>query len=230
MSDVRTRQRSAWDSWFDNCDRRPWPPSTHPFRSDDPRGEPEGRMSELPSGLSRGPADAGLGPGFGPGALGACSSAGQSARLISVRSAVQIGPGPPIQMSDDRCQMTEGTGVRHETSAPAGQALRSGLRDHRDDVLKWRMAEDVAGRSRPDRPPSDICHLSLISEIVKRVVTVKQVRPSPPSSLRWGEVGPGAWVCVRPMRRASAGAAVCARSRRGCGQEADDGWSLTTVV
>jgi hypothetical protein len=42
-------------------------------------------------------------------------------------------------------------------------------------------------------------------DIVKRVVTVKQVRPSLSSSLRWGEVGPGAWVCV-PMRE----------HRRGC--------------
>jgi hypothetical protein len=39
-------------------------------------------------------------------------------------------------------------------------------------------------------------------DIVKRVVTVKQVRPSP---LRRDEAGPGAWVCV-PMRE----------HRRGC--------------
>jgi hypothetical protein len=70
----------------------------------------------------------------------------------------------------------------------------------------------------------------LISEIVKRVVTVKQVRPS--SAV--GEVGPGAWVCVRPMRRASAGAAVCAavpkvRDRRSeIRNEAPAGWPDAT--
>ena len=43
------------------------------------------------------------------------------------------------------------------------------------------------------RPSSALCSV----DIVKRVVTVKQVRPSP---LRRGEVGPGAWVCVLPVR------------------------------
>ena len=47
----------------------------------------------------------------------------------------------------------------------------------------------------------------LLFDIVKRVVTVKQVRPSP---LRRGEVGPGAWVCVLPVREHRQGAAVCA--------------------
>ena len=53
------------------------------------------------------------------------------------------------------------------------------------------------------RPSSVLCSV----DIVKRVVTVKQVRPSP---LRWGEVGPGAWVCVLPVREHRQGAAVCA--------------------
>jgi hypothetical protein len=53
-----------------------------------------------------------------------------------------------------------------------------------------------------------VCRLSSVLcslEIVKRVVTVKQVRPSP---LRRGEVGPGAWVCVLPVREHRQGAAV----------------------
>ena len=53
------------------------------------------------------------------------------------------------------------------------------------------------------RPSSVLCSV----DIVKRVVTVKQVRPSP---LRRGEVGPGAWVCVLPVREHRQGAAVCA--------------------
>ena len=62
-------------------------------------------------------------------------------------------------------------------------------------------------------------------DIVKRVVTVKQVRPSP---LRRGEVGPGAWVCVLPVREHRQGAAVCAAVPDGAKEVGRDG--LTSVL
>jgi hypothetical protein len=98
--------------------RRPGPPSTHPFRSDDrgralarggmpalghrPEGQTMPRAGAEPGAPSPAAPARPLGPGLGLALRGACSSAGQSARLISVRSAVQIGPGPPIQMTDVR--------------------------------------------------------------------------------------------------------------------------------
>jgi hypothetical protein len=82
-----------------------------------------------------------LGPraGLGPGAQGACSSVGQSARLISVRSAVQIGPGPPIQM-------TEGAGAGLEW-----RLVPSGIRVI-GTMFSMRMAADqvaVAAHAGP---------------------------------------------------------------------------------
>src|ERR671918_2960373 len=92
----------------------------------------------------------------------ACSSVGQSARLISVRSAVQIGPGPPQQAwvsSEDRGQRTE------NRKALWARLLRFGPR----------VVMEVRATDRP------VCRLSSVLcsvDIVKRVVTVKQVRPS----------------------------------------------------
>jgi hypothetical protein len=72
----------AWGSWRDICQA----------------GGP-GRRPRIPSG-SEGSSQRAAGGVFGCPLRAAfwtwaCSSAGQSARLISVRSAVQIGPGPP---------------------------------------------------------------------------------------------------------------------------------------
>jgi hypothetical protein len=86
--------------------------------------------------------------------LGACSSVGQSARLISVRSAVQLGPGPPHlrwQMSVDRWQ-----------KAPVAGAWFAGVRagsSERHD--RWRLTMS-RWRSMQGTLPSDICHLTSV--------------------------------------------------------------------
>src|ERR687891_198910 len=85
----------------------------------------------------------------------ACSSVGQSARLISVRSAVQIGPGPPQQAwvsSENRGQ---------KSSLGASSEV-------------WTASCDGGARDGPSGLSSVLCSV----DIVKRVVTVKQVRPS----------------------------------------------------
>jgi hypothetical protein len=203
----------------------PWASGWNAALGPDPRAGP--------SGSTRGAKTPGLGRAAGLELLGACSSVGQSARLISVRSAVQIGPGPPNQMSDDGCQMTEGAGGRHGgRRLQDGRLLACGIRGHRNGIeirCRRRMSEKAAGARE-----GSLRHLSSVVcicpsgrargqalcsyDIVKRVVTVKQVRPSCAGVPR-DEVGPGHGY-VLPVREHRQGR--CSRTgprtrfRRGC--------------
>ena len=159
MSEVRSAQAFWHGASRPLATKRPRSPSTHPFRSDDrqsPGPLPEGRMSDvrrcrgarLPRGGRRGLAwGRAHGLGLGPG-VGACSSVGQSARLISVRSAVQIGPGPPFrgQRSEVRwCLATDRGAVW-----PRLQGVFCRLASVSSE---WRSEDRCRKRTRPVRDP-----------------------------------------------------------------------------
>jgi hypothetical protein len=78
--------------------------------------------------------------------LGACSSVGQSARLISVRSAVQIGPGPPFQRSEIRGRRSDGVWPRIAGSPAEAveRLLTSGIPGHRNGVRKDRCRRQMS--------------------------------------------------------------------------------------